>query len=77
MPVVAADGQKVGEVGELSFAVETGSPSRLTVRTGHLLKHQTELPVAWIRDLSTRGVLLNASTSKVEAWIKSGSNATQ
>jgi uncharacterized protein YrrD len=73
MPIIAADGQKVGEVGELCFAVETGSPSRLTVKTGHLIKHHTELPVAWIRDLSIRGVLLNAATSQVEALIKSRS----
>jgi sporulation protein YlmC with PRC-barrel domain len=68
--VISADGTKVGEVGELNFAQESGSPSRLTIRTGHLLKHSTEIPIAWVRDLSTHGVILNVGTHEVEALVK-------
>src|SRR5262249_60446097 len=57
-PVISADGMKVGEVGELSFALESGTPTRLSIRTGHLLHHSTEVPIAWVRDLSTHGILL-------------------
>jgi sporulation protein YlmC with PRC-barrel domain len=68
--VIAADGTKVGELGEFSFARETGERTHLSVRTGHLLKHNTEIPVSWVRDLSTHGVILKVTADQVEALIK-------
>jgi len=69
-PIISADGMKVGEVGTLSFARETGSPTRLTIRSGHVIKHSYNVPIAWVKDLSTRGVILSVSTHEVEALIK-------
>jgi uncharacterized protein YrrD len=69
-PILSADGMKVGEVGTLSFSSETGAPTRLTIRTGHILKHSYDVPIAWVKDLSTHGVLLNVSTHEVESLVK-------
>ena len=74
-PILSADGTKVGELGGFSVEHDTGAPTQISVRTGHLFKHETELPPDWIRDLSSRGVLLNVETSKAMARLKDGSRA--
>jgi sporulation protein YlmC with PRC-barrel domain len=74
-PILCSDGARVGELGGLSVAHDTGAPTRLIVRTGHLFKHETELPADWIRDLSARGVLLRVGSSEATARIKHDARA--
>jgi uncharacterized protein YrrD len=69
-PVFSADGMKVGEVGELGFDQETGESTYLSIRTGHLLRHTTEIPSAWVRDLSTHGVILKVTADAVDTLTK-------
>jgi len=64
--VFAADGEKVGDVGELSFAHDTGMPTRLAVRRGFIFHHDTDVPVDWIREFGDDGVLLNVPKAQVE-----------
>lgn len=70
MDVFDVNGAKIGEVGELSIGPGTGDPTRLTLRRGLLFKHDTELPLAWVQDLTDRGVALNVPKSQVEALDK-------
>jgi len=65
--VFAADGEKVGEVGALSFAHDTGAPTRLTLKRGLLFKHETELPLDWVREFGPDGVLLHVPKQEAEA----------
>jgi sporulation protein YlmC with PRC-barrel domain len=67
MAVVSADGEKVGEVGDISIAADSGTLTRVTLKRGMLFKHETEIPVAWVRDLGHEGVLLNVLKAEVEA----------
>lgn len=67
MAVVDAEGEKVGEIGELSVSPDTGAPTRITLRRGLLFKRDTELPVDWIRDVSDEGVVLKVHKRDVEA----------
>lgn len=64
--VFAADGEKVGDVGELSFAHDTGMATRLAVRRGFIFHHDTDVPVDWIREFGDDGVLLNVPKAQVE-----------
>lgn len=66
MEVVDAEGAKVGEVHELTVATDTGQPTRLVLRRGWLLKHDTEIPAAWVQDVTDDGVMLNVPASQVE-----------
>jgi uncharacterized protein YrrD len=67
MAVITADGEKVGEVGDVSIAADGGALTRVTLKRGMLFKHETELPLAWVRDLGSEGVLLNVLKAEVEA----------
>lgn len=60
-------GEKIGEVHEISFAPDTGKPTRLVVRSGHIFHHDTEVPADWIKEISDDGILLNVPKSKVES----------
>ena len=64
--VFAADGEKVGDVGELSFAHDTGAPTRIAIRRGFIFHHDTDVPVDWIREFGDDGVLLNVPKAQVE-----------
>ncbi len=66
MDVLDANGDKVGEVHELTVAADTGQPTRLILRRGWLLKHATEIPVQWVDDVSDGGIVLNVPASRVE-----------
>jgi uncharacterized protein YrrD len=70
MAVLDDVGQKVGELGEFSFEVETGAPVRVTVKSGFLFKSETELPLSWVRDLGEHGILLNVDGNKVKTLSK-------
>lgn len=64
--VLAADGEKVGEVGEFAVEPESGRPLRMTLRRGTLFKHEREVPLSWIQDLSSDGVVLNVRKADVD-----------
>jgi uncharacterized protein YrrD len=66
-PVLASDGEKVGEVGEFAASSDVGTPTRLTMKTGFLFKKETELPVDWIGEISDDGILLTVDKGQVEA----------
>jgi len=65
--VIAHDGEKVGELGALSFAHDTGAITRLALRQGFLFKHDVEIPVDWLADIGPDGVVLNVPKGQVEA----------
>lgn len=64
--VHAQDGEKVGEVSEFSVVPETGALGRLTVKRG-LFTHDVEIPLDWVQNISSEGVLLTVSKEQVEA----------
>jgi nucleotide-binding universal stress UspA family protein/uncharacterized protein YrrD len=64
--VVDVNGEKVGEVHELSVAPDTGKPTRLTVRRGLIFRSETEIPPDWIQEYSDDGVVLNVAKDQVE-----------
>jgi sporulation protein YlmC with PRC-barrel domain len=65
--VLDETGQKVGEVHELSFAADTGKPTRLVVRKGFIFKDDTEVPIEWVEDITDDGIMLNVPKSKFDA----------
>ena len=65
-PVLDMDGNKVGEVHEMSFSTENGAPPRLVVRSGGLFHHDTELPASMVREIADDGVMLNVGRAEVE-----------
>lgn len=65
--VLAAGGDKVGEVSELSVDPATGRPARITLKRGLIFKTEMELPLEWVQDLGDDGVLLNVPKDRVEA----------
>lgn len=67
MSIFDAQGEKVGEIGELSVAPDSGEPTRITVRRGVLFKHETDLPLDWIADITDHGVGLNVPKERVAA----------
>lgn len=56
--VMDVDGEKVGDVHELSVSSD-GSPTRLVVKSGFIFKHETEVPVSHIKEISDDGILLS------------------
>ena len=66
-PVLSSDGEKVGEVGEFAATSDTGTPQRLSMKTGFLFKKETELPVDWIKAVTADGIMLHVEKSEVEA----------
>jgi uncharacterized protein YrrD len=63
-------GEKVGELGEFSFMLESGEPVHLTMKSGHLHKTETELPLSWVRNLGQHGVLLKIDGDRVKSAIQ-------
>jgi uncharacterized protein YrrD len=66
-PIVDPDGKKIGEVHELAWQADGGSPTRLVMRSGTIFHTDTELPLDWIQNLSDEGVVLNVPRQRVEA----------
>jgi uncharacterized protein YrrD len=64
------DGEKVGEVAELSIDPETAQPVSLRVKSGFIFKSERELPVEWIEELGPEYVSLSVPKSEVEALPK-------
>jgi uncharacterized protein YrrD len=65
--VLDALGDKVGELDDFSFAHDTGAPTRVTMKRGFLfLRSETEIPIAWVKDLTDDGILLNVPGSEVK-----------
>lgn len=75
MDILAADGEKVGEVAELSVDPRTGAPTRLTVRRGFLFKREIAVPVDWVSSVSDEGILLRVSKNQLELYEESNPDA--
>lgn len=75
MDVLDALGEKVGEVHEFAVDASSGKLTRLVLRRGFLLHHDTELPLAWVENLGDEGVLLNVGKAQVEQLEKHPSTA--
>jgi uncharacterized protein YrrD len=69
-PIVDVEGETVGEVHEFAANAETGAPEKLVLRRGLLFHHDMELPLAWIAQISDKGVTLSVTRREVEAWIE-------
>lgn len=65
--VLDVNGEQVGEVGEVGVDAESGGISRLTVQRGLLFKDEGELPLGWVKSLSSEGILLHVPKDEVEA----------
>jgi len=66
-PILDVDGEKIGEVHELAWEADGGKPTRLVMRRGTLFHTDTELPLAWVQNLSDEGVYLNVDRARVES----------
>ncbi|MGH2583972.1 MAG: universal stress protein [Dehalococcoidia bacterium] len=65
-PVLDSAGEHIGDVHEMSFASDTGAPTRLVVRSGKIFHHDTEVPANLIKEISDDGVMLSVGKSEVE-----------
>jgi sporulation protein YlmC with PRC-barrel domain len=64
--VLDVNGEKIGEVSELSLDPDGGAPRHLSVKHGLLFKHEIELPLAWVREIGDDGVLLSVTKAELE-----------
>lgn len=60
-PVHDAVGEVIGQVSGLQFAADTGAPTRLSMRRGHLFRHDTLIPVSCIKEIADDGILLTVT----------------
>lgn len=67
--VLDVDGEKVGEVHEVSFNAANGAINHLSIRRGLIFKHDTELPADWVKEVSDDGVMLRVRKGEVEALV--------
>lgn len=74
-PVLDKAGEKIGEVHEYAVNPDSGAPDRLVLRQGFIFHNDEELPVAWIGEISDKGVLLNVDRATVEARQKASAKA--
>jgi uncharacterized protein YrrD len=65
-PVLDSTGAKIGEVHEFAVNADSGAPDRLVLRKGFIFHTDTPLPVAWIDEISYKGVLLKVERAAVE-----------
>lgn len=65
-PIRTATGEKVGEVAEAAFDPDDGKLTRLVLKKGFLGRTDVELPLDWVDDLSSEGVILHATVEEVE-----------
>ena len=63
-PVIDVTGVRIGAVHELRFA-ESGAPTRLVLRRGRLLHHDTVIPLDWVKEIGDDGILLRVPASRV------------
>ena len=68
-------GEKIGEVHEFAVDPDTGAPDRLVMREGFLFHTDTPLPIAWIDEISDKGVTLNVLRDAVEAHVNAATQA--
>lgn len=73
--VLDCNGEAVGELHELAVEAPGGRPTRLVLRHGRLFPEEVELPVAWIEELSDKGVVLNVSRVRVASLALNSSRA--
>jgi len=66
-PIIDITGEKVGGVGNFEVDATNGMPVRLTTQTGLFFKHERELPVSWIKELATDGLVLNLARDEIDA----------
>jgi uncharacterized protein YrrD len=63
-PVIDVTGQRIGAVH--AFGITTGGvPSRLVLRRGHVIHHDTAIPLDWVKEIADDGILLRVSASQV------------
>jgi uncharacterized protein YrrD len=60
-PVRDAIGEVIGHVSGLQFTAETGTPTQLSMRRGHLIRHDTVIPVSCIKEIADDGILLTVT----------------
>lgn len=65
--VVDSEGEKVGEVDELTLGADGNQPERLVLRSGLFGRTKSELPVDWIDSLEDEMVILSVPKREVEA----------
>ena len=66
-PVRDVTGTPIGTVHAFRFARETGALGQLSVRRGHLVHHDTPLPLAWLKAIGDDGILLTVPARQVAA----------
>lgn len=64
--VIDVNGEKVGDVSGLTVASDDGAITGLRIKAGFLFKRETEIPVKWVEDVSTEGVILNVPKEDLE-----------
>jgi uncharacterized protein YrrD len=67
--VLDAAGEKIGEVEEYVVDGDSGTPERLVLRKGFIFHHDTTVPVAWIGELSDKGVSLTVDRAQIDALV--------
>ncbi|OAI41399.1 hypothetical protein AYO38_03715 [bacterium SCGC AG-212-C10] len=68
--IMDIDGEKVGEVSELTVDPESAQPVTLRVKQGFIFKSERELPVEWISELGPERILLSVTKAEVETLPK-------
>ena len=63
-PVLDSTGARIGVVHTFGIT-EAGALSRLVLRRGHLLHHDTTIPLEWVKEIGDDGVLLRVLGSQV------------
>jgi uncharacterized protein YrrD len=62
--VLDTNGEKIGDLDDLTVDARTGSPVRLVVRKGLIFSEDMEFSGDKIRDLSSEGIILNVSKER-------------
>jgi sporulation protein YlmC with PRC-barrel domain len=72
MDIISDIGDKVGEIGELSFSSEDGTLVRLVLKRPLIARRDphVELPVTWVKDLAVDGILLTVGKADVDALLE-------
>lgn len=68
--VLDANGEKVGEISELSLDPDGGAPRHIAVKRGFLFTEEMDLPLAWVQEIGDDGVLLNVTKADVEQQLQ-------
>ena len=65
-PVQSSTGEKVGEIGQVSFNPEDGRLDSVTLKRGLLGRDHLQLPLDWIEGFDGEGLVLHVSKEQVE-----------